>query len=181
MPGVAVTCRHRFNASVTVVDGKVQSNHRVATRSIGVGVRRRIRRIRVIRVPPCEAVASRHRLNAGVTVVDGQLQGVRAVNVCVARVVSLAMPSILVASGDFGGGAIVDGEVQRCHRVAAHRVLSSVGGSVGRGCVLRPVPHIAVASRHRFNTCVAVVNGEVEGNDGVATGSIECREGRCVG
>ena len=73
---------------------------------------------------------------------------------------------------DDGRRRLVDGQVERNHAVATAGVGQGVGRVVGRSGIGGTVPVVAYASSHRFNTGVAVTEGQTEGLDAVAANGV---------
>ena len=187
IPGEAVASHGGGVTGVAVVDGQVQGHHAVATGDVGELVRRgNGRSAGVGHAVPSEAVASHGVGVASVAVVDGQVQRDGAVatgNVgeLVRRGngrsagVGHTVPGEAVASHGSGvtSVAVVDGEVQRDGAVATGNVGEHVSQGLGRGGdvgVLVPVE--AVTSHGGGVTGVAVVDGQVQGHNAVATGNV---------
>ena len=181
MPHEAVAGSDRLDGCVAVVNGEVQRSHRVASGDIGTCVGGCVGGSGINCTMPCIGVADRGRFDGGVVVVDGECQCVGAIGIGAAGSVGGSMPCVAFASGDVCGGTMVDGEMQRRHRVASHYIDCCVGRGVGAGGVLCAMPHEAVASSDRLDGRVAVVNGEVQRRHRVASGDIGTRVGRSVG
>ena len=102
--------------------------------------------------------------------VDGQHQGVGAADIGAAVGECLAgdLPGVAVAGRHHGGVALVDGQVQGNHAVAAVGIGGGVGRLVGRGEVLGTVPDVAVAGLDGIDAGGTMVDGQVEGDHAVA-------------
>ena len=92
------------------------------------------------------------------------------------------MPLVTVAGRHRQGRsiAVVDGEVQRGHRVATSHVVRRVGRRVCACGIGGSMPLVAVAGRNGFCTLVAVVDGKMECRYRVATRSIRVLIGGCI-
>ena len=91
------------------------------------------------------------------------------------------MPCVAVAGGDVCGGAVVDGKVQCCHRVAPGCIGICVGRGIGAGGVGCTLPHKAIAGCDGLHGGIAIVYGECQcvgavgiGAAGSVGGSMPC-------
>ena len=88
-------------------------------------------------------------------------------------------PRVGVAFGHLvdAGVAVIDGQVQRHHAVATCHVGQRVGRRVGAfGVGVAVNPCVGVAFGHLVNTCIAVIDGQVQRHHTVAA----CRVGQCM-
>ena len=175
------------------VDGEVQRDHRVATCSIGSGVRRRVVTFSIGGAVPLIAFAGSHGFGTCGAMVDGKVQRHHGIAACRigggpsrgvgACSIGVAVPHVAVAGGHLldACSAVVDGEVQRHHRVAIRRVGGGPSRGVGACSIGCAVPHVAVAGGHLIDACSAVIDGKVQRHHRVATCSIGGGPSRGVG
>ena len=161
---------------VAVVDGQVQGDHTVTT----IRIRECVRQVvaaggDVSMLVPVEAVAGNGGRVARAAMVDGQVQGYHAI--AAARVregmrqvvaaggdVSMLVPVEAVAGngGRVARAAMVDGQVQGYHAIAAARVREGMRQVVAAGGdVSMLVPVEAVAGNSGRVARVAIVDGQV--------------------
>ena len=175
------------------VDGEVQRDYRVATCSVGSGVRRGVGTFSIGGAVPLIAFASSHGFGTCAAVVDGEVQRHHGVAACRigggpsrgvgACSIGVAVPHVAVACGHLLDtcSAVVDGDVQRHHGVAACRIGGGPSRGVGACSIGSAVPLISFAGGNGFGAIGAVVDGQIQGDDGVAASCISSGPSRGVG
>ena len=177
---------------IAMSNGQMQRHHRVATRNVCKRVsRRNYWRFVVCFVVPREFVAGKSGGVAGVGMTNGQMQrnyGVTTRNVCkdIGRcnhrsfIVCFTIPSEFIASkgGGVTGIGMTNGQMKGHYGVTTESVCKGIGWCNSRSLIICfTIPSELVTSESGGVASVAIIDGEVQRDHGVATCGIGERVG----
>ena len=188
IPIEAVASERRCVTSVTMAYGQMQRYHRIATRSIDERMCGGYdRSLGISSSIPCKTVACECCRVASVTTAYSQMQryhrvATRSIDERMCRgydrslVICSSIPCETVAgeSGGVTGVAVANGQMQSDDRVATRGVGESMCRSNSRSLgVCLAIPSKAVACEGGGVTSVAMTDGQMKGDDRVATRGVD--------
>ena len=189
-PSIRVAVVLDINPYRALIDSQIQRHHAVTTCGVGISVRRCIRTIRVIRIPPSKAIASHNRRITQSGVVNRQMQRYSRIaprsistnkdvcwHLCASGIRHTIDPSIRITSGNscITSSRVINRQMQR-HSAITPSSISTNKSVRQRFCAFRyfcgTIPSKAIASHSRGITSRAVVNGEMQRNRRITPRSV---------